>query len=122
MIILEQRTENNKLPTMSSENKTPSRSLEDSRPQNRQSQTEGKYDLETRLLEFASAMIDVSESLPASRAGNHVARQLLRSATSPYGNDGEAHASDSAEEFIHKTKVCLKELREAHRWGSARRS
>src|ERR1035437_8376982 len=43
-----------------------------------------KFDLEDRLLEFASAVIDLSESLPATRAGNHVAGQVLRSGTSPY--------------------------------------
>jgi four helix bundle protein len=75
-----------------------------------------KYDLEERLLEFASAVIDVSEKLPNSRAGNHIAGQFLRSGTSPYGNHGEAQAPESAEDFIHKMKICLKELRETRRW------
>jgi four helix bundle protein len=78
---------------------------------------ETKYDLEERLLEFASVVIDVSEKLPDRRAGNHLAGQLLRSGTSPYGNHGEAQASESAEDFIHKMKICLKELREARRWA-----
>ncbi|MCO5052031.1 MAG: four helix bundle protein [Verrucomicrobiae bacterium] len=43
------------------------------------------------MLDFASAIIDVSEKLPNSRAGNHLAEQILRSGTSPYGNHGEAH-------------------------------
>src|SRR5882672_744579 len=77
-----------------------------------------KYDLEERLLCFAVAIIDLSEKLPNSRAGNHVAGQLLRSGTSPYGNHGEAQAPESAEDFIHKMKVCLKELRETRRWSS----
>src|SRR5882672_5237304 len=76
-----------------------------------------KYDLEERLLCFAVAIIDLSEKLPNSRAGNHVAGQLLRSGTSPYGNHGEAQAPESAEDFIHKMKVCLKELRETRRWS-----
>jgi len=75
------------------------------------------FDLEDRLLEFASAIIEVSEKLPNTRAGNHVAGQILRSGTSPYGNHGEAQAPESAEDFIHKMKICLKELREARRWG-----
>jgi hypothetical protein len=49
-----------------------------------------KFDLEERLLEFASAVIDLSEKLPDSRAGNHVAGQLLRCGTSPYPNHREA--------------------------------
>jgi four helix bundle protein len=73
--------------------------------------------LEERLLEFASAVIDLSEQLPDSRADNHVAGQILRSGTSPYPNHGEAEDAESREDFIHKLKVCLKELRETRRWA-----
>jgi len=76
-----------------------------------------KYDLEERLLEFASAIIDLSEKLPTSRAENHVAGQILRSGTSPYPNHGEPESAESREDFLHKLKVCLKELRETRRWG-----
>jgi len=75
------------------------------------------FDLEDRLLEFASSVIDVTEKLPNTRAGHHVAGQFLRSGTSPYGNHGEAQAPESADDFIHKMKVCLKELRETRRWA-----
>ena len=76
-----------------------------------------KFDLEERLLEFASAVIDLSENLPDTRAGNHVAGQILRSGTSPYPNHGEAEDAESREDFVHKLKVCLKELRETRRWA-----
>ncbi|HXI68767.1 MAG TPA: four helix bundle protein [Verrucomicrobiae bacterium] len=76
-----------------------------------------KFDLEDRLLEFASAVIDLSESLPATRSGNHIAGQVLRSGTSPYPNHGEAEAAESRDDFIHKLKICLKELRETRRWA-----
>jgi len=76
-----------------------------------------KYDLEERLLEFAAAIIDLSESPPRTRAGNHISGQILRAGTSPYGNHGEAQAPESAEDFIHKMKICLKELRETRRWA-----
>ncbi len=76
-----------------------------------------KFDLEKRLLEFASAVIDLSENLPDTRAGNHVAGQILRSGTSPYANHGEAEDAESRTDFIHKLKVCLKELRETRRWA-----
>jgi len=75
------------------------------------------YDLEERLLEFAAIVIDVSEKLPDTRAGNHIAGQLLRAGTSPFGNHGEAQAPESADDFIHKMKICLKELRETRRWA-----
>jgi len=76
-----------------------------------------KFDLEDRLLEFAPAVIDLSESLPPSRAGNHIAGQVLRSGTSPYPNHGEAGAAESRDDFIHKLKICLKEMRETRRWA-----
>jgi len=74
------------------------------------------FDLEERLLEFASVIIDISENLPKTRAGNHLAGQLLRSGTSPYSNHGEAESAESPDDFVHKMKVCLKELRETRRW------
>lgn len=64
------------------------------------------------MLEFASAIIDVTESLPSTKAAGHLGGQPLRSGTSPYGNHGEAQ-----DDFIHKLKICLKGLRECRRWA-----
>jgi len=74
------------------------------------------YDLEERLLDYAVRIIRLVEALPNTRTGNHVAGQLLRSGTSPLPNHGEAQAAESRADFIHKLKVCLKELRESRRW------
>ena len=79
--------------------------------------TQRRFDLEERLLVFASAVIDLSELLPNTRAGNHIAAQILRSGTSPYPNHGEAEDAESRDDFIHKLKICLKELRETRRWA-----
>ena len=76
-----------------------------------------KFYLEDRLLEFASAIIDLSEKLPATRPGKHVAGQVLRSGTAPYPYHGEAEDAESRDDFIHKLKICLKELRETRRWA-----
>jgi four helix bundle protein len=70
------------------------------------------YDLEERLLEYSVRIIKIVEQLPNTRAGNHVAGQLLRSGTSPYPNHGEAQAAESPKDFIHKLRISLKELRE----------
>src|SRR5947199_2594397 len=75
-----------------------------------------KYDLEERLLEYAARIIRLVEKLPDTRAGNPVAGQLLRSGTSPLPNHGEAEAAESRQDFVHKLRVCLKELRETQRW------
>ena len=75
-----------------------------------------RFDLEERLLEFSARIIRLVDALPNTRAGNHVAGQLLRSGTSPYGNHGEVEAAESRKDFVHKLKVCLKELKETRRW------
>ena len=71
-----------------------------------------KYDLEERLVEFGSRVINVVESLPATTAGKHLGGQLVRSGTAPALNYGEAQAAESRPDFIHKMKIALKELRE----------
>ena len=75
-----------------------------------------KYDLEERLLDYAARIIRLVDSLPSTKAANHVGGQLLRSGTSPLPNHGEAQAAESRDDFIHKFKICLKELRESRRW------
>ena len=74
------------------------------------------YDLEERLLQCSADIIKLVEDLPNTKTGNHVANQLLRSGTSPYANHAEAQAAESTNDFIHKLRICLKELREAKRW------
>ena len=74
------------------------------------------FDLEDRLLDYAAAIVRLVEELPKSRAGNHVTAQLLRPGTSPLPNHGEAESAESPADFIHKLKVCLKELLETKRW------
>ena len=75
-----------------------------------------KYDLEERLLEYSVRIIKIVEQIQKTKAGNHVAGQLLRSGTSPYPNHGEAQAAESPKDFVHKLRISLKELRETQRW------
>lgn len=77
---------------------------------------ERTYDLEDRLLAYAVQIVRLVEKLPDTRAGNHIAGQLLRSGTSPLPNHGEAEGAESRGDFIHKLGICHKELRESHRW------
>ena len=74
------------------------------------------FDLEERLIDFAVRIIRTAESLPKTRAGNHIAGQLIRCGTSPAPNYGEAQSAESRSDFIHKMKVSLKELRETRIW------
>ena len=83
---------------------------------NAQSACKSRFDLEERLLDFSVRIIRLVDALPNTRAANHVAGQLLRCGTSPYGNHGEVEAAESRKDFVHKLKVCLKELKETRRW------
>jgi four helix bundle protein len=74
------------------------------------------FDLEDRLLDFAARIIRVSESMKPTPAGQHVGDQLLRSGTSPFANHGEAEGAESLNDFVHKLRICYKELRESRRW------
>jgi four helix bundle protein len=78
--------------------------------------SERKYDLEERLLDYSVLIIRICEKLPNTRAGNHVAGQLIRSGTSALPNHGEAQSAESPADFVHKMKLALKELRESIRW------
>lgn len=70
------------------------------------------HDLEERLVDFAVKIIRIAESLPATKAGNHLSGQLIRSGTSPALNYGEAQSTESRTDFVHKLKISLKELRQ----------
>ncbi len=75
-----------------------------------------RYDLEKRLIDFAVRIMDMVEKLPNTRAGNHISGQLIRCGTSPAPNYGEAQSAESRNDFIHKIKIVLKELRETKVW------
>ena len=70
------------------------------------------YDLEDRLVEFSVRIADIVDNLPNTRLGNHIAGQLTRCGTAPALNYGEAQGAESRDDFIHKLKVVLKELKE----------
>ena len=75
-----------------------------------------EFNLEDRLIDFAVRILHVAGSLPKTKAGNHIAGQLIRCGTAPAPNYGEAQDAESRADFIHKMKVSLKELRETRIW------
>jgi four helix bundle protein len=75
-----------------------------------------KYDLEESLLTFAANTVRLTDSWPNTKAGNHIASHLLRCGTSPLANHGEVEAAESRNDFLHKLRICLKELRRTNRW------
>ena len=69
-----------------------------------------------RLLEFAARIIKVEGPLCKSFAGAHIYKQLFRSGTSSGANYEESIGAESKADFIHKTQVVLKEVRESNYW------
>ena len=72
-----------------------------------------KYDLEKRLIQFAIDIILLCGKIEGDFASQHLSKQLIRSATSSALNYGEAQSAESKRDFLHKMKICLKELRES---------
>jgi four helix bundle protein len=73
-------------------------------------------DIEERLISFAVRIVKLSDYLPKTLAGRHIAGQLLRSGTAPAAHYAEARGAESTNDFVHKLKICLKELNEARIW------
>jgi four helix bundle protein len=73
-------------------------------------------ELAERLLNFAVRVGKAVDALPATRLAKHIAGQLIRSGTSPAANYEEARSGESRKDFIHKLRICLKELRETRLW------
>ncbi len=72
------------------------------------------FDLEDRLISFSIRIMEIAEKLPNTKSGIYIANQMIRSGTSPALNYAEAQSAESRNDFIHKMKICLKELRETH--------
>ncbi len=79
-------------------------------------ETSRVYDIDERLISFGVLVSKIVESLPLSRIGKHVGGQLLRSGTAPAPIHAEAQSAESRRDFIHKMRLCLKELREVFVW------
>jgi four helix bundle protein len=73
-------------------------------------------DIEERLVDFAVRIIKLCGHLPKTQPGQHLAGQLLRSGTAPAAHYAEARSAESNRDFIHKLKICLKELNESRVW------
>ncbi|MFT7113785.1 MAG: four helix bundle protein [Candidatus Azotimanducaceae bacterium] len=70
--------------------------------------------LENRLIDFAVSSISYCKGLEYNYSNNHLGKQLIRSSTSVSLNYGEACSAESRRDFIHKMRICLKELKESY--------
>lgn len=72
--------------------------------------------LQQRLVDFGVAVSELTRRLPRDAAGINLSRQLARAAVAPAGLYAEARDAESTPDYLHKLKVCVKELREAAVW------
>jgi four helix bundle protein len=76
--------------------------------------------LEERLVQFAVNIVTLVGQSPQNPQAEHIGNQILRSGTAAAPNYGEARAAESRADFVHKLKICLKELNETKTRNSAR--
>ena len=75
-----------------------------------------KNDLSDRLFNFAVRNVLFLRNLPNEPDFNNVRYQLSKSSTSPGENYEEAQAGSSKADFIFKTEISLREMRESNYW------
>ena len=75
-----------------------------------------KEDLRERLTVFAVRIVKMVDYLPSSIAGNAIARQIVRSGTSPSANYRAACLAKSDKDFVNKLKMVEEELDETNHW------
>lgn len=74
-----------------------------------------KYDLDSRLEDFAALIIRFYDSKPKSFAADYLIKQLIRSSCSAALNFGEYLGAASDKDKANKLRLVLKELRESLR-------
>ena len=75
-----------------------------------------KFNLQERFIRYSVRVINVCNALLPTDARSHIYDQLLRSGTAVAANYAEAQGAESRNDFIHKVKISLKELRETEVW------
>lgn len=72
-----------------------------------------KYDLEDRLVNFATDIAFICSELPQDFTGDYYGNQLLRSGGSSALDFGEAQGTNTVRDYIFKASISLKELKES---------
>ena len=75
-----------------------------------------KNDLQERMINFAVRIIKMVDSMPNSISGTAIARQIVRSGTSPSANYRAACIAKSDKDFVNKLKMVEEELDETSHW------
>ncbi len=77
-----------------------------------------KEELKERYKQFALRIIKLVNAMPNSIAGMAIARQIIRSGTSPSANYRAACLAKSDRDFLNKLKMVEEEIDETSHWLS----
>ena len=75
-----------------------------------------KDELQERMIAFAIRIIKMVDSMPSTISGQAIARQVIRSGTSPSANYRAACIAKSDKDFLNKLKMVEEELDETSHW------
>ncbi|MCK4570005.1 MAG: four helix bundle protein [Bacteroidales bacterium] len=73
-----------------------------------------RQQIENRLIHLSVGINQLTKTLDNSLLSQNIAVQIIRSSSSAALNYGEAQGAESKRDFIHKSSIVLKELRETH--------
>ncbi len=77
-----------------------------------------KEELKERFRQFSLRIINLVNNMPNSIAGNAIAKQIVRSGTSPAANYRAACLAKSDKDFLNKLKMVEEEIDETQHWLS----
>ena len=69
-----------------------------------------KHELQERMTAFAVRIVKMVDAMPSTISGLAIARQIIRSGTSPSANYRAACLAKSDRDFINKLKMVEEEL------------
>ena len=75
-----------------------------------------KDELRERMTDFAVRIVKMVDAMPSTVSGLAIARQIVRSGTSPSANYRAACLAKSDKDFINKLKMVEEELDETCHW------
>ena len=75
-----------------------------------------KRELQERMTIFAVRIVKMVDAMPSTVSGQAIARQIIRSGTSPSANYRAACLAKSDKDFINKLKMVEEELDETSHW------
>ena len=75
-----------------------------------------ELELKKRFRDFSIRIVKMVDAMPQTISSNAIAKQVVRSGTSPYANYRAACLGKSDKDFLNKMKMVEEELDETGQW------